>query len=152
MPDNLNYRMLMKYNDEMKKLVQANEREPFGQGQMEEEKVYAVKKKIFRGNKIVLNQTGVKKNEIAQWACVAWRWLSSLENLQAFKLDRNGLGSRNTNDWVFIFLLGLFDCKNYKLVNCSMNNLYRSKSSSSSLSLLLWWLEVWYCWLWRFES
>ena len=66
MPDNLNYRVFMKYNDEMKKLVQANEREPFRQGQMEEEKVYAVKKKIFRGNKIVLNQTGVKKNEIAQ--------------------------------------------------------------------------------------
>jgi hypothetical protein len=56
----------MKYNDEMKKLVQGNERESFGQGQMEEEKVYAVKKKIFRGNKVVLNQTGVKKNEIAQ--------------------------------------------------------------------------------------
>jgi hypothetical protein len=56
----------MKCNDEMKRLIQANEREPFGQGQMEEEKVYAVKKKIFRGNKIVLNQTGVKKNEIVQ--------------------------------------------------------------------------------------
>jgi hypothetical protein len=56
----------MKCNDEMKRLIQANEREPFGQGQMEEEKVYAVKKKIFRGNKVVLNQTGVKKNEIVQ--------------------------------------------------------------------------------------
>jgi hypothetical protein len=44
--------------------------------------VYAVKKKIFRGNKVVLNQTGVKKNEIAQWACVAWRWLSALENFK----------------------------------------------------------------------
>ena len=49
----------MKCNDEMKKLVQTNKREPFGQGQMEEEKVYAVKKKIFRGNKIVLDRKSV---------------------------------------------------------------------------------------------
>lgn len=49
----------------MKNLLQTNDREGFSNNKlMDEEKVYVAKKKIFRGSKIVLNQGGIKKNEI----------------------------------------------------------------------------------------